>query len=130
MVKVQRNKPREDLIPRSIGAAWQRASHVRFRQAPPTDLRMVFDWIVSVMTPAARGKLMSNLVAQGALAASARQERRKGVRASARPGRRKGLQTSARRQRRNSVRAPARSARQKGVRAQAKQERRRGKRAS
>jgi hypothetical protein len=140
MAKAERSKPKEDLIPKSIGAAWRRASKARFRTAAPTDLRAIFDWIVSIMTPAARGTLMSDLVKQGARAASARQEQRQGVQASARPGRRKGLKSAGPRQRRKSVRAAARPGRRKGlqslgprqrrkgVREPARQERRRGKR--
>ena len=54
MARADRGKSKTDLIPQSIGAAGQRASQVRARKVPHTDLREVLDWIVSVMTPAAR----------------------------------------------------------------------------
>lgn len=126
MAKAVRSKPKEDLIPANVGAAWKRASEVRFRKVPHTDLSTVFDWIVSIMTPAARGKPMSELVERGSIAVAARKDRREGARVSARPGRRKGLQTSGLRQRRKAVRVPARQGPQKGVRAPVRQERRKG----
>ncbi|MCE9640816.1 MAG: hypothetical protein K8S22_11830 [Betaproteobacteria bacterium] len=132
------SRPGQDLIPKDIGAAWKRASQVGFRKAPHSDLSKVFEWIVSVMPPAARGKLMSDLVEQGSRAAATREERRNRVRTSARqgrrrtsraatgPGRRKGSQLS--QERRTGVRPSARKAPQKGLPTAARQERRKGRR--
>lgn len=134
MAGVDRRKSKRDLIPQNIGAAWQRASQVRVRKFPHTDLREVLDWIVSVMTPAARSRLMSDLVDKGPGAAWAQQERRVGLRAPARKGRRKGARTPVRQGRRKGAGATALQGRRKSVRkssarqASVRQERRKGSR--
>jgi hypothetical protein len=90
MAKAMPSRPGQSLIPKDIGSAWKRASEVGFRKEPHSDLSKVFEWIVSVMPPAARGKLMPDLVEQGSRAAATREERRNRVRTSARQERRKG----------------------------------------
>lgn len=135
MAKAMPGRPRQDLIPKDIGAAWQRASEVGFRKAPRSDLSKVFEWIVSVMPPAARGKLMSDLVEQGSRAAATRKERRNRVRTTARQGRRRSVRAAAgagrtqlTQERRMGVRPSARKTPQKGLPTAARQERRKGKR--
>jgi len=128
MAEAARSKSKEVLIPTSIGAAWRRASKVRFHPGPPADSRALLDSIVGILAPAARGTLMSDPVKKDSLTAPARSGRRKGLkspgprqrrrdgRASARPGRRKGLQSLGPRQRRKGVREPARQERRRGKR--------------
>ena len=138
MSKAEHGKPAEDLIPQNIGAAWQRASQVRARKVPHTDLLEVLDWIVSVMTPAARSRLMSDLAEKIPGAAGAKQNRRKRIRAPAAKGRRKSVRTSAKSGRRKALQTPSAQERRQGVRTSARQapvqqtparqERRRGRR--
>ena len=128
MVTAVRGKPRGDLIPKSIGAAWRRASEVRFRRVPHNDLRTLFDWIVSAMTPSARSRLMTEMSETGPRTTSAQPERRKGRRPSARQGRRKGPRAAARPQRRKAPRTSAAKERRSGVRNPNVKERRKSKR--
>lgn len=74
-MKAKRNsKPK--LIPNHIEAAFQRMATTRGHKIATADMRTVFDWTVSTLTPDGRSKLFFHLLEAGWRAERARQARR------------------------------------------------------